>query len=270
MSMPVGSNRTSVRVAHRALVGAAALLAAQLAAVPLAAQTTPTTISGMVHDSSGFGLQSAEIRIRGSSARAATNERGEYFLAQVPAGDIVMEVRRFGFQPIELEMVMRAGEARQINIELLLLPPVLDTVVAIEAPMVEPMAEFEARRARYYGVFYDRKDIERRSPARPSELLRTAPGVRIMSTNFGSNVVVMGRSRCRPLYWLDGRVVPMFELDHLAISEIQAIEVYRGPSETPPELNRMNAGCGVIAIWTRSTAADRREAEKEPKGEKKG
>ena len=251
------------------LVGGAMLFAAQLsdavAGSALTAQATPSSISGVVHDSSGFGLQSAEIRIRGSASRAQSNERGEYRLSAVPIGEIVMEVRRFGFQPIELEMVVRAGEHREINVELLLIPAVLDTVTTTETgvPPVEPMAEFEARRARYYGVFYTRKDIERRSPSRPSELLRTAPGVRIMSTNFGSNIVVMGRSRCRPLYWLDGRVVPMFELDHLAVSEIQAIEVYRGPAETPPELNRMNAGCGVIAIWTRSTAADRLEAEKE-------
>ena len=251
----------------------AALLAAQLPGAPLAAQAKPSSISGVVHDSTGFGLQSADIRIRGSAVRAQSNEQGEYRLSAVPLGEIVMEVRRFGFQPIELERVVREGEDRQINIELLLIPAVLDTVTTTESaiPSVEPMAEFEARRARYYGVFYTRKDIERRAPSRPSELLRTAPGVRIMSTNFGTNIVVMGRSRCRPLYWLDGRVVPMFELDHLAISEIQAIEVYRGPAETPPELNRMNAGCGVIAIWTRSTAADRREAEKDvPKDEKKG
>jgi hypothetical protein len=236
------------------------VVAAHFSAAPLVAQGTPSSIAGTVHDSTGFGLQSAEIRVRGSSARAQTNERGEYRLPSVPVGDIIMEVRRFGFQPIELELVTRDGEARTINVELLLLPPVLDTVETFAEIKVEPMAEFEARRKRYYGVFYTRADIERRAPARPSDLLRSAPGVRVMGSGMGGYQVLMGRSRCRPMYWVDGRVVPMFEIDHLNTNEIQAVEVYRGPSETPPELNRMNAGCGVIAIWTRSTAADRLDA----------
>lgn len=249
----------------------AALAAACLAAFPLEAQRVPVSITGTVRDSAGFALPAADIRIRGTASRAQTNERGEYWLEALPVGDLVMEVRRFGFQPIELEIVTRAGEARVIDVELLVIPTVLDTVsVSVVNAMVHPMAEFEARKARYYGVFYTREDIERRAPSRPSDILRSAPGVRVMSTRGGQSVVVMGRSRCRPMYWLDGRVVPMFELDHLATSEIQAIEVYRGPSETPPELNRMNAGCGVIAIWTRSTAADRlAEEKKKAQDEKK-
>jgi hypothetical protein len=33
---------------------------------------------------------------------------------------------------------------------------------------------------------------------------------------------------------------------------LEAIEVYLGPSETPPQYSRGGANCGAILIWTRS------------------
>lgn len=38
--------------------------------------------------------------------------------------------------------------------------------------------------------------------------------------------------------------------DHVSIADIQAVEVFSGPSETPMEYNTTGASCGVILIWT--------------------
>jgi hypothetical protein len=48
------------------------------------------------------------------------------------------------------------------------------------------------------------------------------------------------------------------------VGEIEGIEVYSGPAETPPELESAQARCGVIAIWTRPPPP-RRPKEKKPK-----
>lgn len=239
----------------------AALVAMSLLAPTLEAQSSTSSITGVVYDSSGYALPSADVRVRGTKAQARTNERGQYLLAAIPAGNLVLEVRRFGFHPLDLELALQPGELREVNIELTLIATVLDTVEveALSDLLVTPLQVFEQRKAQYPGVFYTREDIERRAPARASDLLRSVPGVRIVGRGIGGAIVVMGRSRCRPIYWIDGRYIPSFELDQLTPMEIQAIEVYRGPSETPPELNRFNAGCGVIAIWTRNTAADRQD-----------
>ncbi len=239
----------------------AALGALSLLVPPVRAQVATSSIAGVVYDSSGYALPSADVRIRGTKSQARTNDRGEYVLSAIPSGDLVLEVRRFGFRPLDLELALAPGEAREVNIELTLIAMVLDTVEveAFNDLVVRPLQVFEHRKAQYPGVFYTREDIERRAPARASDLLRSAPGVRIVGRGLGGAVVVMGRSRCRPIYWIDGRYIPAFELDQITPMEIQAIEVYRGPSETPPELNRFNAGCGVIAIWTRNTAADRQD-----------
>jgi hypothetical protein len=34
--------------------------------------------------------------------------------------------------------------------------------------------------------------------------------------------------------------------------ELQAVEVYRGPSEIPPDLNATGSECGVLVLWTRT------------------
>lgn len=249
---------------RHATLGCTTVAALALLVAPVEAQPTAASITGVVYDSTGFALPAADVRVRGTSARARTNDRGQYLLDALPTGDLVLEIRRFGFRPLDLELVLMPGEAREVNVELVLIPQVLDTVEveALSALVVTPLQVFEKRKSQYPGVFYTREDIERRAPTRASDLLRTAPGVRVVGRGIGGSIVVMGRSRCRPIYWIDGRYVPAFELDQITPMEIQALEVYRGPAETPPELNRFNAGCGVISIWTRNTAADRQDEER--------
>lgn len=38
--------------------------------------------------------------------------------------------------------------------------------------------------------------------------------------------------------------------NYVSIADIQAVEVFSGPSETPMEYNTTGASCGVILIWT--------------------
>ena len=55
-------------------------------------------------------------------------------------------------------------------------------------------------------------------------------------------------------YFKDGMYVgtSMDDLDMMiSVNQIYAIEVYSGPSQTPPEFNRTGSDCGVIVFWTR-------------------
>ena len=38
----------------------------------------------------------------------------------------------------------------------------------------------------------------------------------------------------------------------IAPDQIQAIEFYAGPAETPSEYQTLNSDCGVLVIWTRT------------------
>jgi hypothetical protein len=45
--------------------------------------------------------------------------------------------------------------------------------------------------------------------------------------------------------------MPLFNLNSISPSEIQAIEVYSVPSQIPPQYNKTSGGCGVMLVWTR-------------------
>jgi hypothetical protein len=60
------------------------------------------------------------------------------------------------------------------------------------------------------------------------------------------------RNDCPPAIFVDDQETSIQVLDITPPGDIHGIEVYRGPAETPPELNNDTARCGgAIAIWTR-------------------
>jgi len=69
---------------------------------------------------------------------------------------------------------------------------------------------------------------------------------------------------CNPAYFMDGIPSDPAVVYLTPISEVEGIEVYSGPAETPPEMESAQARCGVIAIWTRPPPP-RRPKEKKPK-----
>ena len=130
---------------------------------------------------------------------------------------------------------------------------------------------FSRRRRAGWGSHITREEFEEFAPMAVTDVLRRMPDVRIKpNPNYGAgdsrrNLIesprfagrIVGGNECGMLYFLDGVPMgstedPAFDLDRLIIVEhIEAIEVYAGPSQTPPELSHPGAACGVIAFWTR-------------------
>jgi hypothetical protein len=52
--------------------------------------------------------------------------------------------------------------------------------------------------------------------------------------------------------FLDGMMLPGSpNVDEFRVEELEAIEIYRGGSQTPPEFNMVSSNCGVLLLWTR-------------------
>ena len=125
------------------------------------------------------------------------------------------------------------------------------------------MAGFHRRRSRGMGEFITRREIESRDPMRLSDLVHLASGVQTIPYGdaSGRRHVEISRAAfledtnvCRIQYWIDGVPFPgvnRFELDELSPDDVQGIEIYRGPSEIPPQFNRRGSQCGVVLVWTR-------------------
>jgi hypothetical protein len=101
-----------------------------------------------------------------------------------------------------------------------------------------------------------REEVIRKGGNRMSELLTRVPGVRRVVAQ-GKAGVTLGRQgpggrSCSPAVFLDGQPVARPEGidDIISVSAVEAVEVYRGPSQTPARFAGPEIGCGVIVIWT--------------------
>jgi hypothetical protein len=65
-------------------------------------------------------------------------------------------------------------------------------------------------------------------------------------------------NECLPRLFVDGTRVTYDAMNDINSvvnpNQIEALEVFRGPSEIPVEFNDNNSACGVILIWTRHEA----------------
>lgn len=165
-------------------------------------------------------------------------------------------LRRVGYSPLFRSFWVDELEARRSLNGVMLQQAVDLPAVVVEADRIifsyGRMRDFWRRRERGLGRFLTRADIERRNPVVVSDLLRTIPGIsvyrgrttQILSTRFGR--------RCGPGMWLDGIQLVDSDIDNLVTPQgVEAIEVYLGSAETPPQFSSPQSACGAIVIWTR-------------------
>jgi hypothetical protein len=165
-----------------------------------------------------------------------------------------------GFSPARQPVDIVRGTPGAAEVELTNLGITLDTVKVIAQRIyTRPLSDFERRRLRGFGRFFDEKDIERRKPTLLTDLLRSLPGVYVVPSKWGGDDVLMrggpgaGNGMCRPDLVIDGsRQIndSTFPFNTLVwANELRAVEVYTRPSEVPAEFQTMT-GCGAIVVWT--------------------
>ena len=99
-----------------ARVAVAWVAAVVLGSSALAAQGTTGKIEGTVRDQSGAPINGAQVFIVGTAYSAASNERGYYFINNVPAGVMVVRAQYIGYQPSEVRNVrVFAGQTMTVN-----------------------------------------------------------------------------------------------------------------------------------------------------------
>ena len=75
-------------------LGVAVVLATVVAVAPVAAQQTTGKVEGTVTDQAGVALANAQIFVAGTSFGAVTNDKGYYFINNVPVGAYPMNCAR--------------------------------------------------------------------------------------------------------------------------------------------------------------------------------
>jgi hypothetical protein len=227
-------------------------------ASPAAAQHG--NLRGVVTDSAGAPIKQAAVSIVDLRLLTRTDERGRFALLHLPAGKIELTVRRLGYEPKRLPIVITATITDSMVVWLAAQPAVLSTITTsvAERRRRQGIEDFHARRARGVGTYITREDIEHRHFGLPSDMLRNTPGIRFVRLSGGGRGVrfpttSITRRDCAPMIWIDGQKAPGLEIDDLPLTDIEGIELYSGPSTTPLQFSQSSASstCGALVVWTR-------------------
>lgn len=202
-----------------------------------------------------------------------TDEQGRFAFTDLPSGSYHLKIRRLGRSSKTVQIHLHPGE--RLVTDLRLKDRARDPVrvpgleVVARRRIGGKMSGFRKRKQKGIGHFIERSDLEEVSNSRLSQAFRGIPGLRI--TECGRGAVVgcrklrSTRSRpsleaqnrsCEPAYYVDGRHSSLASLpqgiNSMSPQEIEAVEVYTGPSQMPPQFRGTRHRCGVVVLWTRA------------------
>lgn len=240
----------------RSLALPLALLVA-LPALPLAAQQPGATLLGrVIDDETGDPIPQATVRIRNVARLFESDSSGRFTADGLPLGELEVSIAALGYVPLRVKVFLQSeGRATERAFTMEFSGDKLpDIVVTSRAQRLAPRyMDFERRRERGLGAYFRWDELKQRGFNTVGDALRTVRGVRIVcdQRNFECNAVMSRTPNCPPEWWIDGVNVRTFT-ENTPIRDIYGIEIYRGPGEVPGEFAGSNAGCGVIAMWTKS------------------
>ena len=243
----------------------------QLYTGPALAQATPTLarISGRVTDKlSRAGVPRAELLLVAEERVIETDSTGGFTIPGVAAGEVHLLIRAPHYPRTEVVVRVAPGDDVELPIELDATattgaPQRLATVAVTEkAPLTNyRLADFERRRRTGLGQYLTEEELRASGAANLQDATR---GMRGLTLHCGGTEyvgcriqVVRAKVNCLPEYVVDGQFDNVFG-PLTPIGDIIAVEVYTGAADVPGEFAGTHAGCGVIALWTRSGPARRR------------
>lgn len=262
------------RFALPALVAGVALLGATR---PAAAQQRGSVLTGkVVADVTTRVLPGSEITIAALKRVAHTDSSGLFAIDGLPAGRHEIVVRHVGFEPLAVTIEFSGAD----TLARLFVLDRLTRVVSAGAPSDsadksgDKFSDFRRRRARGIGQFLVRADIGEPYDRPLSDVLRRFPGILLQRSGRNPGVAAATRRfvgsqlsvsagdgfppQCYMQLYVDG--VRVFAAGHQQVpvsindwrtDDVEAIEYYPGPDQTPPEFGGTGAICGTLSLWLR-------------------
>jgi hypothetical protein len=219
-----------------------------------------------------------------------TNKDGQYRIEKVPIGTYALTARRLGYVPWRDSIVLTADENYRRDILLRPSTVTLDSVKVTERYNDPLMDEFEEHRRLGFGHFITSDELRKMEGTRMSTVLSRVPGLAMIPGTGGEAWILskrmppsMGgctpsdvprpggkvytpskgeanrgvRCACYAQVYLDhtlmngGMPTDPFNVNEIPVSQIEAIEFYAGPSQTPGKYAKLGSPCGVYVIHTR-------------------
>ncbi len=250
-----------------------------LAWSPAAAQSV---LRGIVLTEGGDPIRDAQVAIGKLQLQATVGAVGEFSFTTIPSGKFSVLARAIGFEPMIREYRFSGRDTILAEFRLKASGQRLDSLVVTGAETsVSPgMRAFEERRAVGLGRFLTSADLRKREHSAMSDVLRMTAGLKLVRRPLdcgGGYALATGRGgefRHQPwmacqngvpfptacylsVYldgiriWAPGSSEPP-NMDDLQVVAMQAIELYRGPSELPTQYQTTGSACGAILLWSRT------------------
>ena len=243
------------------------------------------TLAGFVFsDSLKQPLSGAQVIISDLQRSTVTNEQGAFRLTDIAPGAHQLSVRRFGYAPVEAELLFHDNEQvdRQVFLER---ATTLDALHVTESPLPRV---FEENRKAGFGTFLTRENLDSYNGLDLASALGTVQGVELLHGSGGHVFFLSKRTMtslcateecikagrriylptaaergegiiraCYGLVYLDdillnpGRPTEPFDITSIAIEQIAGIEIYPSNMQAPIKYGGRDANCGIMQIWTR-------------------
>jgi hypothetical protein len=210
-----------------------------------------------------------------SVTSAVTDANGRFHLEADAPGSFLLVASAFGFKETPAG-VFELGPGGEMDVEFRIAAeamPIEGLLVSLQRPAITHQLitnGYVRRLQRGLGHFITPYDIEQSSATRTADLFRGIPGVAVNTPGGGLNAFTGesvrfydARGVCTPTVYVDGsRQPPTFtanaSIDMIVpLQDLEAVEVYRRPSEIPVEYGALgtNTGadvvCGVLLLWTK-------------------
>ena len=249
-------------------MGAAVPLAAQSMSAGSSANDSASHLRGQVTDKKSHApVAGAQIILDADGRFVTADSTGAYDFAGIPNGIVALSIHApsFAVAHYTLQLIGSGSWVRDIELDstntgmrVVQLAPV--PVTATAKPTNYRLQGFEIRRRTGRGQYLDDDEIRASGAANIADAARNMHGVTFDcggTFTGGCRIRMIGApARCLPVYFVDGQLDNEFG-PLTPIRDVVAMELYTGPADVPGDFAGSNAGCGVIALWTRS-GPDRR------------
>ena len=261
----------------------ARFLTAEIVLVPIgfSAMVTGTVVG----KDSGAPIPGVEVQVSGRERSVFTDSAGRFQLTLVPPGRHDLTARRVGYAPTTIVVTLRRGEHLQQTIEL----ATVQTLEPVEVQRTALIPSFEENRRIGQGHFITRAELAKAGGRKMSEVLATVPGLGLVRGSsrawvYSKRTRAATRGRpamadaadansgarqdvCYSHVYVDNVQVygaspktspqsqqvpePLFDVNSIPPDQIEAIEFYATPAQTPVRYARIGASCGVLIIHSR-------------------